>query len=142
MSCFGHRLRELRVAAGLTQAELAEHIGVSNTYVSALESGRKPAPPHAVVTSLALSLRIDERELWQLAAQEREERLRLRINGVPTSLRTHKASGRPSPAPTEPDELDRMEALIRTVRETCQSPEGRRKTAAILEMIAQVLREE
>jgi len=36
------RLRELRDAAGLTQVELAEKLGVSQKTVSRLESGTKP----------------------------------------------------------------------------------------------------
>ena len=87
MSRFGHELKELREAAGLTQHALAVRIGASGTYVSALESGRKPAPPRALVSALSAALHIDEEALWAPARDEREERLTRRVDGVPASLR-------------------------------------------------------
>jgi len=38
---FGSRLRELRLAAGLTQEALAERAGLPHTHVSAMERGLK-----------------------------------------------------------------------------------------------------
>jgi transcriptional regulator with XRE-family HTH domain len=38
---FGHRVRDLRQARGLSQEELAESAGVHRTYVSSLERGRR-----------------------------------------------------------------------------------------------------
>lgn len=87
MMRFGEYLRTLRLRMGLTQAELADKIGVSNTYISALESSRKPAPPRAIVTALAQALKVPEKSLWKVAYAEREQRLLERIDGVPTSLR-------------------------------------------------------
>lgn len=36
---FGHRVRALRLAAGLSQEQLAENSGLHRTYVSSLERG-------------------------------------------------------------------------------------------------------
>lgn len=36
---FGHRVRELRTAAGISQETLAEQAGIHRTYVSDLERG-------------------------------------------------------------------------------------------------------
>ncbi len=44
MTPFGERLRELRRAKGVTQREMAEAIGVSAAYLSALEHGRRGMP--------------------------------------------------------------------------------------------------
>lgn len=41
---FGEKPRQLRQKIGLTQWQIAERTGVSNTYISALERGRKPPP--------------------------------------------------------------------------------------------------
>jgi transcriptional regulator with XRE-family HTH domain len=41
---FGHRLRRLRRAAGLTQRQLAKEVGVDFSYISKLENGRLPPP--------------------------------------------------------------------------------------------------
>lgn len=46
----GNTLREARRAHGWTQADLAERLGVSQTYVSFLESGRRPVPDHMAAT--------------------------------------------------------------------------------------------
>jgi transcriptional regulator with XRE-family HTH domain len=53
----GSRLREARRERGWTQVELARHLGVSQTYVSLLESGQRTVPRHVaakLVTNLAL----------------------------------------------------------------------------------------
>jgi transcriptional regulator with XRE-family HTH domain len=37
----GHNVRRLRIAAGISQAKLAERLGVDRAYVSGLELGRR-----------------------------------------------------------------------------------------------------
>ncbi|MBE0635297.1 helix-turn-helix domain-containing protein [Candidatus Bipolaricaulota bacterium] len=81
----------MRLRKNLTQAELAEQVGVSHVYISALERGAKPAPRLEIVTSLARCLGVDEDELWVSAQSEREERLRSRIQGQPTSRKSPKS---------------------------------------------------
>lgn len=44
MTPFGERVRAMRLAKGVTQKEMAEAIGVSPAYLSALEHGRRGAP--------------------------------------------------------------------------------------------------
>lgn len=53
---FGQRLRELRAAAGLTQAQLAERAGVPHSYYGDLERGRRPNPQWDTVRRLAAAL--------------------------------------------------------------------------------------
>lgn len=48
---FGKRVRQLRLAAGWTQEQLAEAAGITTTYTSDLERGTK-------VPSLTIALRI------------------------------------------------------------------------------------
>jgi len=137
---FGDKLRELRQQAGMTQWQIAERTGVSNTYISALESGRKPAPPHAVVTALAACLEVKEKTLWDLAQREREERLRRRINGVPTSQRVHQDEARPAPEPPTGDAgVDRA---LRSLKAAVVDPKQRRSLANMLDAIARSLRED
>jgi len=56
---FGERVRGLRVAAGLTQAELAEHAGISERAVSDIERGLRRSvyavTTHALATALAVA---------------------------------------------------------------------------------------
>ena len=141
MPRFGEQLRELRVAAGLTQAVVAEAIGVSNTYISALESGRKPAPPQALVTALAVCLGVEEEALWNLALEEREERLRQRIAGVPTSHRSRRTASR-APASAPRAKKDDVGAVLESFRDVTRSPKRRKKLARLLEDLAKFLREE
>lgn len=138
MPLFGETIRELRVRAGLTQSQVAEQIGVSNTYISALESGRKTAPPYALVAALSTSLGVDAQHLWSIARGEREDRLRQRIRGVPTSQRTCVAD---PPAPGDSrSERDDAEAAFAFLANAVKTPRERRLLARALEALAENLR--
>jgi transcriptional regulator with XRE-family HTH domain len=54
----GARLRELREAAGLTQPQLAQHVGISTRQVSRLETGEQVAT-WPTVLALANALGVD-----------------------------------------------------------------------------------
>jgi transcriptional regulator with XRE-family HTH domain len=54
---FGSRVQQLRVKAGLSQGELAEQAGISQTYLSAIERGDK-FPAASNIESLARSLQV------------------------------------------------------------------------------------
>ena len=139
MQTFGSRIKEVRQELGLTQWQVADRTGVSNTYISALESGRKPAPPHAIVTTLAACLQTSEEALWTPARAEREERLKRRIDGIPTSQRTARTSTARSSLDVDPsDEV--LEQAIQTLRESAQDPKQRRSLARTLETLAKNLR--
>jgi transcriptional regulator with XRE-family HTH domain len=59
---FAHRLKELRVERGMTQAELAEKAKVTATYVSKLESAGA-APGIDLVENLAVALGVGVTDL-------------------------------------------------------------------------------
>ena len=60
----GHRLREARGRARLTQAELAARSGVSQAVISMAERGeRRPSPP--VVEKLARALGVSAQSLYE-----------------------------------------------------------------------------
>lgn len=139
MPTFGEQLKALRSAAGLTQASIAESIGVSNTYISALESGRKAAPPYALVAALAACLGVEEQMLWDPAVAEREERLRQRIAGVPTSRRIRR-SPTPTPVRDPIDDPERPLGLLESLHESVD-PARREKVADLLKQLADVLRD-
>lgn len=52
MTPFGEKIRELRNDRGMTQAFMADHLGVSAAYLSALERGKRGKPSWALVQSL------------------------------------------------------------------------------------------
>jgi class 3 adenylate cyclase/tetratricopeptide (TPR) repeat protein len=68
---FGDLLRQHRLAAGLSQEELAEIAGISARAISDLERGARHRPYRATVTQLAqaLGLSEEERSALQLAAR-------------------------------------------------------------------------
>jgi len=60
-SLFGQRLRFVRQARGLTQAELAERVGISTQAMHSLEMGDTPSPrlPHLKVLAEQLEVSLD-----------------------------------------------------------------------------------
>ncbi|WP_306117205.1 MULTISPECIES: helix-turn-helix domain-containing protein [unclassified Roseitalea] len=72
MTPFGQRLRELRAERGMTQKQMAEAIGVSAAYLSALEHGKRGTPRWILVQQIVACLNIiwDEADdLQRLALQ-------------------------------------------------------------------------
>lgn len=63
---FGQRLRELRVAAGMTQSALAEQVGVSQGRLSQWEDG-DAEPLITTAVELAYALGVTEDELFKHA---------------------------------------------------------------------------
>ena len=137
MMRFGEYLRTLRLQLGFTQAELANKVGVSNTYVSALESGRKPAPPRAIVEALAQALKVPEKSMWHIAYAEREQRLLERIEGIPTSLRQPWDS---QPAPTSVYG-NALRSAFETLDQVAEESKSRKQVIAALEQFVQTLRD-
>lgn len=60
-SLFRVRLRELRVAAGMTQADLAALIGKNQSYVAALETGAR-SPALKTIAQLSEALKVSPKE--------------------------------------------------------------------------------
>jgi transcriptional regulator with XRE-family HTH domain len=70
MTPFGVRLRQLRDERGIALKDMAEALGVSAAYLSALEHGRRGRPTHAMVVAICAQLNIiwdDADELMRLA---------------------------------------------------------------------------
>src|SRR5271166_2679929 len=65
---FGAALRRYRLAAGLTQEELAGRAGMSVPGLSALESGKRQTPYRHTVTLLATALDLPPAEAARLQA--------------------------------------------------------------------------
>jgi len=112
---FGVRLRQLRAERGISLKDMAEALGVSGAYLSALEHGRRGRPTHAMVVAICAQLNI----IWD----EADELLRLaRLSHPRVTVDTAGLS----PAATElanllaerirklpPDRVERLLDLIR-----------------------------
>ena len=75
MTPFGERLRALRAERGMTQKQMAEAIGVSPAYLSALEHGRRGTPRWILVQQIIACLNI----IWD----EADELQRLALHSAP-----------------------------------------------------------
>jgi transcriptional regulator with XRE-family HTH domain/SOS-response transcriptional repressor LexA len=71
MTSFADHLREARRKAGLTQAELGERAGLTGSYVSLLESGKKPPPSDRVLSRLSRALGVSEANFAEAAHLDR-----------------------------------------------------------------------
>ncbi|MFM9108115.1 MAG: helix-turn-helix domain-containing protein [Chloroflexota bacterium] len=71
---FGRQLLALRLAARLTQEELAERSGLSARTISDLERGRRPAPHPVSAHMLAIALGLDDARRARFFASMRQHR--------------------------------------------------------------------
>ncbi|MFN8511107.1 MAG: helix-turn-helix domain-containing protein [Thermomicrobiales bacterium] len=72
---FGALLRRFRLAAGLSQEELAERAGLSARGISDLERGARQAPRPETVELLVVALGLDDRDRDRLVASVRRARV-------------------------------------------------------------------
>lgn len=77
MTSFGERLRQLRLASGLSQAELAGN-DLSASYISLMEAGKR-SPSDEVVQQLAARLGCSPTQLFEGKPSERDERISLEL---------------------------------------------------------------
>jgi len=66
---FGKRVRELRLARGLSQEEMAFKIGVHRTYLGGIERGERN-PSLKNIAAIAMALDISLRELFSFKGHE------------------------------------------------------------------------
>ncbi|MFZ1681106.1 MAG: helix-turn-helix transcriptional regulator [Rhizobiaceae bacterium] len=85
MTPFGERLRELRLARGVTQKQMAAAIGVSAAYLSALEHGRRGEPTWPMVQKIIGYFNIiwdDADDLARLARGQSRARVLVDATGL------------------------------------------------------------
>lgn len=73
-TAFGQRLRDLRRQKSITLASMAKILGVTTSYLSQIETGKKPPSSIAMVDHICAILGLiwdDAEEMKQLAAQSK-----------------------------------------------------------------------
>lgn len=71
---FGDTVKAIRVARSMSQSELADRIGLSQSYVSMIEARQRAwSPSRDVVRAFATALGVKERELLDAAGIDRYE---------------------------------------------------------------------
>jgi transcriptional regulator with XRE-family HTH domain len=87
MTALGDFVRDRRNELGLTQAALAMRIGVDDTYVSAVETGRRTPDGSPFLDILGRALKLDGDQLCELLAVARRSQ---RIFRLPEELSARK----------------------------------------------------
>jgi transcriptional regulator with XRE-family HTH domain len=80
MTPFGVKLRQIRAERGMTLKQMAESLGVSSAYLSALEHGRRGRPAHPMVVALCAQLNIIWDEADELVALARRSHPRVTVD--------------------------------------------------------------
>jgi transcriptional regulator with XRE-family HTH domain len=89
----GERIRKERKAAGLSQRDLAQRVGVSFPHISKVEADKEPASPE-LLTRIAQEVGIEPDELLLLAGRVPSELSEVVVNKhtlAPRFLRSWKA---------------------------------------------------
>lgn len=71
---FGVFLQQKRKAMGISQRVFAKMVGISYSYISSIETGKRPAPSEKIIKNMELELKLKykEKELFEhLAAKSR-----------------------------------------------------------------------
>src|ERR1700749_1687245 len=82
----GERIKQARLARGISQADLAVSVGVSNSYLSHIEAGRRPFS-EPIRLRIAAALGMDARQLEEGVPADRKEELRLNLSFAEMALR-------------------------------------------------------
>ncbi|SOY40309.1 Transcriptional regulator, XRE family [Cupriavidus phytorum] len=79
MTALGEFIRQHRLAADLTQAELARRVGVDSTYLGAIETGKKRPKGEALLEGIAESLSLTREGKHELVLAARLSQRTLRL---------------------------------------------------------------
>jgi transcriptional regulator with XRE-family HTH domain len=114
MTPFGHALRELRRRKRVTQRVLAEAIGVTPAYLSALEHGRRGRPTFELLQRIAgyFSIIWDEAEELFALAQASHPKVTLDTAGLPPNYTAFANRLALQIRSLPPDVIDKMDSLL------------------------------
>ncbi len=133
---FGALLRQLRIAAGLSQEALAERARISAKAVGSLEVGARRAPYRETVEQLSIALNATPEERSQLTALAQSARTRKPRTVVsPQSVAPHRLPSPPTRLIGREKEVAAAETLLRSHRLlTLVGPGGVGKTRVAIEL--------
>ncbi len=80
---FGSRIRQLRIAKGVSLRDFAEMIGINFTYLSKIENGKVEPPSEDKIRMIAQELGEDVEEMLGLAGKFSSEKMRRVVEKEP-----------------------------------------------------------
>jgi predicted ATPase/transcriptional regulator with XRE-family HTH domain len=122
---FGPLLRRHRLAAGLSQAELAERAGLSPDGIRALEAGRRATPRPYTVRALAEALALAEEDRLQLFAAAQAEPASPDVLPIPDTPAAGGERDRFSSPPRPPTRLIGREREVAAITYALRSGQAR-----------------
>jgi predicted ATPase/transcriptional regulator with XRE-family HTH domain len=125
---FGPLLRRHRLAAGLSQAELAERAGLSLDAIRALEAGRRSTPRPYTVRALAEALALAEEDRLQLCAAALAEPSSPEVLPIPDAPAAGSERGRCSSPPRPPTRLIGREREVAAMTHALRAEHARLMT--------------
>jgi transcriptional regulator with XRE-family HTH domain len=126
MTPFGARIRALREARGITLVRMAEDLGISAAYLSAMEHGKRPRPRPNLVRQICGYLNIiwDEADALQALAEAYRPKVTLDTGGL-SPRTTQLANMLADRIGVLPEEM--IEDLIAVLATVPPSPRKRRR---------------
>jgi transcriptional regulator with XRE-family HTH domain len=96
MTPFGRFMRNLRTEKGLLLKDVADMLGVTSAYVSALEHGKKGAPSGVHLSKLENALKLDaeQRRALRAAARDSISSMEIPSKATPFAFETANAFAR------------------------------------------------
>src|SRR5687768_15148666 len=109
MTPFGRFMRGVRTDRGLLLKDVADMVGVTSAYLSALEHGKKGAPSAAFISKLENALRLDttQRQELRRAARDSVGSVTIPSKSTPFAFETANAFARKLPNLSE-EQLKRI----------------------------------
>jgi len=131
MTPFGVRLRQLRQERRIALKDMAEALGVSAAYLSALEHGRRGRPTHAMVVAICAQLNIiwDEADELLRLARLSHPRVTVDTAGLAASATELANLLAERIRKLAPAEIERMLAILKAAPGAKAQPRRRPRTA-------------
>lgn len=123
MTPFGEKIRALRKERGVTQSEMADALGISSAYLSALEHGRRGRPTWELLQRIIGYLNViwDEAEELERLAELSHPKVTVETGGLEpdaTALANRLAE---TIAILPPDDVKRLRAALETAAERAEA---------------------
>ena len=134
MTPFGEKIRALRKERGVTQSQMAEALGISSAYLSALEHGRRGRPTWDLLQRIIGYLNViwDEAEELERLAELSHPKVTVETAGLGASATALANRLAETIAILSPDDLKHLLAELETAAARAEAArEAKRRSRAV-----------